>query len=91
MALNFKIDDTANLPVAGGSIAFLAVAGTFIWALKQFDVAGAPHIWLIVYLVIAAGFFILTIGTLATRQARIRAEADRPPGHQGPKRRRTRF
>jgi hypothetical protein len=82
MALEFQIEDITNLPVAAGSLAFFATGGSLIGAMEYYRVPDTPLFWAIAYFAIVAGAFVLIVGTLATRQVRIKDENKRKPVQQ---------
>jgi hypothetical protein len=82
MASHFKIDDFSNPRYIFPALGLIAVAMSLVIGIRFGGLPFPLVVQLIIALMGLTAIALMIIGTLSTRQARIRAEADQPRGQQ---------
>jgi len=84
MASHFKIDDFSNPRYIFPALGLIAVAMSLVIGIRFEGLPFPPVVQLIIALMGLVAITLLVIGTLATRQSRIRAEAKRKTPRRRP-------
>ena len=91
MALHFEIDDFSNPRYIVPATALVTLALALVIGISAYNLPFPNVVVAIIGLMGLTAIALLLIGTLATRQARIRAETSQSLGYQAQKRRRNTF